>query len=508
MSQQQEYVLQIDRILQKLEQVRSRQLTCYGSDSHGFHLKAPLAEAEVQAFEAKQQIRLPEDYRIFLTRAGNGGAGPYNGIFPLKEWEDFADWVVDDRPETFLTLPSPLYPEMSRTEDWKEKLREASPYDISPYQGTLSLGSQGCSYAMQLIVSGSCRGRVVYVDADHSPPYVVHETNFLSWYERWLDELLQGYNIGWFGYGPGGGEEDFFQILTDPQASDEFKTEAALAFCRLPHLSDKASAQIAKYLEHPLAGVRTGALTTIQRFQLSQCLSQAEQRLEDSSAEVRKQAVKTVMGLDPQRSTEAVLHRLRSDADENVARVAFHALKDAKALTKTELLQLLNDPTRRSLHGFVTGSIAWSTEDVPLLIRLLENSDRSVRSSAVQGLKQIQGKSSLPHLLKLLSDEKDVYLVGHILKALGELEEPSSVPVLLEWVTSSDDFHRLEAMEALAKIGDERAVMPALAMLQEKRSPERRSANGSGQSHVRTISELVSQYLKESPNQDLRRLAV
>ena len=61
---------------------------------------------------------------------------------------------------------------------------------------------------MQLVVSGEYTGRVVYVDADGQPPYMVRNTDFLEWYERWLDELLGGYDLHWFGFDLGATEED------------------------------------------------------------------------------------------------------------------------------------------------------------------------------------------------------------------------------------------------------------------------------------------------------------
>lgn len=55
-----------------------------GADGHGFIVNAPLAEADVRAFEQRHGIALPADYRGFLLHVGNGGAGPYYGIFKLE----------------------------------------------------------------------------------------------------------------------------------------------------------------------------------------------------------------------------------------------------------------------------------------------------------------------------------------------------------------------------------------------------------------------------------------
>ena len=501
MSKENTNLARVRRILDKLEQVQVRQLSCYGSTSHHFRLKPPLSESDLQAFETKHQIRLPEDYRTFLSHAGNGGAGPYNGLFPLEEWNDFADWVEDERPDNFLALPCPLYKGMPRTPDWQKHF-----VNVSPYQGTLSLNSRGCAYATQLIISGPYSGRVVYVDADaNEPPYIVHESDFLSWYERWLDELLQGYEGGWFGYGPSGGEGDFLRIMDDPQADDDFKAEAANAFCRLPRLSDDAAQRIPAFLNSPLAGVRSGALATIGKFELKVFTENAARLLDDPSADVRQRAIYTVMKLDPLHWIEAIRHRLLEDPDEDVARTAFYRLQEASALMKPDLFRIIESSPRRRFRGSAVGAVVWEDEDAPLLIRLLSDEDKYVRSSAIWGLRRLQDRAALPYILELLSRETAVHIVGGILKILGEFAEPSTVPVLLKWAECADDFNRLEAMDALAKIGDERAVPIAQAMLREKRPPVRSDASGF-KTHVRTISELVLTSLRQSPNPSFREL--
>jgi hypothetical protein len=184
----------VQRLLEKLELARKRNLSCFGSESHGFRLHAPLSQAALTRFEIEHAITLPWAYRVFLGHAGNGGAGPYYGIYPLERWRRFAEWVFDDPPANILARASRL------EVGWNPSLVAAPETErLSAYQGALSLGSQGCGYEMLLIVNGPCRGRVAYVDADGQPPYVVPDDNFLSWYERWLDEMLAGRAKAWFG---------------------------------------------------------------------------------------------------------------------------------------------------------------------------------------------------------------------------------------------------------------------------------------------------------------------
>jgi HEAT repeat protein len=496
-------LLRVRRILDKLKQVRTRRLSYFGSDNHCFRLNDRLGEADLEAFEQTHRIRLPSDYRAFLQHGGNGGAGPYYGIYPLDKCNDLADWVMEERPDDFLVRACPLHPDLKPTEDWAEQFGDASPY-----QGTLSLGTRGCTYMMQLVLTGPYSGRVVYADADGHPPYMIREPDFLSWYERWLDELLGGYKMDSFGYGPGGGEEDFFRILDDPEANDDFKSEAAVAFFRLPSLSNAAARRIGNYLNHPIPGVRSGACATVRGFKIHDACEAASRLLNDPTPYVRREAVWTVMKLDPRRWTETVRQRLREDSDDDVATTAFFELEEAKALPKPELLRIVEQSPLGNLRYLAAYKVEWAKADFDLLIRMLSDSHSQVRFYATLGLRQLKAKDSLPQVLEVLARENDQHVVASILYMFKELGNSSVVPTLLKWAESEDDFHRLEAIEALAKIGDERAAPIVQTMLQEDRPPVRRDAHGfMSQSSVHTIRDLVRKSLRESPNRTLRKLA-
>jgi hypothetical protein len=78
--------------------LNDRRRELFGSVAHNYILNPPLDGAEIEAFEIEHGIRLPEDYRFFITEIGNGGAGPAYGLFPFACFEEgrrLSEYVED-----------------------------------------------------------------------------------------------------------------------------------------------------------------------------------------------------------------------------------------------------------------------------------------------------------------------------------------------------------------------------------------------------------------------------
>ena len=73
------------RILKLLEQAKAKDpyFDRFGARSHQYKLSAPVSEEKIQEFEEQNGVQLPEEYRNFLMLIGNGGAGPYYGLYGL-----------------------------------------------------------------------------------------------------------------------------------------------------------------------------------------------------------------------------------------------------------------------------------------------------------------------------------------------------------------------------------------------------------------------------------------
>ena len=69
----------ITRILEKFEEIRG----CTSCMNEDLNWTAPMSEKKVAAYEKKKGIRLPEEYRRFITSIGANGNKLFYGIAHL-----------------------------------------------------------------------------------------------------------------------------------------------------------------------------------------------------------------------------------------------------------------------------------------------------------------------------------------------------------------------------------------------------------------------------------------
>lgn len=196
-----------------LLRLRAVQREIFGANEHGFQLNPPLSEAEVAAFEQEHRVKLPPDYRQFLTSLGNGGAGPFYGIFPLGKMDHnfgFAAWQEDNDFVGVVSEPFSLAADwndltgrpsddlVGRSKSYEAQLDtfEKSYWRSSLMDGAIPICHEGCALRIWLVVSGPEAGKLwedrrsEYAGikrvklADGSP------ATFVTWYNEWLNSCL------------------------------------------------------------------------------------------------------------------------------------------------------------------------------------------------------------------------------------------------------------------------------------------------------------------------------
>ena len=194
---------QLERVRAKLEQVSRRFAKRLRPAWNRYHLKRPLKERAIEQLERQHDIRLPEDFRLFITCLGNGGQGPgygWSSFDPKDPWHQRPEW----------------------SSPWRNtNLLSDEEADAVEGQGMIELHDYGCGMFDFLVVTGPEAGTLWFSDSvcDVRPVLSVEQTQqllgevdlnfpseaqsrilqrgefpyrttFLDHYEAWLDYRL------------------------------------------------------------------------------------------------------------------------------------------------------------------------------------------------------------------------------------------------------------------------------------------------------------------------------
>ena len=172
----------------------------FGAESHKYIFNDKISEEELFLFEENHKIKLPEDYRKFLTYFGNGGCGPNSGIFKLEN--GIYDIPLNKKQSEIITLKNKFrfktfwnLEEISKDnyDVWEDE------YDKIKYaDGMLRIGHLGCGMYSNLIVTGNQKG-TIWIDSrtNEGGIYPVNYYNktlkndFFSWYLNWLENSIK-----------------------------------------------------------------------------------------------------------------------------------------------------------------------------------------------------------------------------------------------------------------------------------------------------------------------------
>lgn len=288
---------QLSRIKSKLTKALEvdSKFKVFGATSHKYVVNPPIPCLELESFELKYGVKLPQDYREFLLEIGNGGAGPFHGLYPLGEGID----ELSAKSET-VSLPACVRPDMT-DEEWRERSKKIvddegisdEDYDSESsvlYSGILPIGSQGCTYLHALVLTGEYAGKVMNVDMDFHKPKFCYEQNFLDWYERWLDEVISGILLAdgptWFGYSKGGGDIDllnFFDSVDDLSS----KKDALLGLQKLPSINECSCDRLKLICDSEIGELRELAIHMLVKFSYKKSVMILEELVSGSDEECK-----------------------------------------------------------------------------------------------------------------------------------------------------------------------------------------------------------------------------
>ena len=438
---------QLHRIQQKLAQAKEadKNLEVFGADAHQYHLNPPVSEVEVLAFEKKYGVQLPECYRAFMLTIGDAKAkksdfiaGPYYGLYAFGT---SVDSLLYEKIETYLKAPCNLSPDMTQ-EEWETlsdpllSSEEEEEEDDDKYfaerakvfGGLLPLGSQGCTYEHALVLNGKYAGRVVNVDLDLLQPKFAFETNFLDWYERYLDEVISGQLIDdhptWFGYHRG---EPAEVLLNEYEHTTDRKTQTDClegVYHKKPPLEPALLDKIEKLI----------ALDNEDRTFLIEILTQ-------SSYERAKPYLQDLVTKDPKKVFQfvwwyakdycaewvsVVKELLPTITDERTFDFATYLLTEGDDNFEEVILPFTDNenPQIRSTAYYTLGESKKKKQYLDTFIKGLQETDTGVLCTVMQALSGVEDKRLLPYykqIAKRFPEEKDYVLsnLEHRLASFG-----------------------------------------------------------------------------------------
>ena len=439
---------QLLRIQQKLAQAKAadKNLEVFGADAHQYHLNPPVSEAEVLAFEKKYGVSLPEDYRAFVQTIGDAKAqkldtmaGPYYGLYAFGTQ---VNDLVYDQTETYLKAPCALSPDMTK-EEWEalsspllmndeedegfenyeqEEDETQTEEDYTQqcgkvFGGLLPLGSQGCAYYHALVLTGPYAGRVVNVNWDLIQPTFAFETNFLDWYERYLDEVISGQLLDdrptWFGYHRGEAAE---VLLTEYEQTNDRKTQTDCldgVYHKRPPLSDTVLDKVEKLI----------ALNNEDRDFLIEILTlssyeRAQPYLEALVTEKPKKVFQYIWWYAQDHCADwvpIVKELLPSITDEETFDFATYLLTEGDDNFEEVILPFTDNanPRIRITAYYTLGKSKKREQYLDTFIKGLQETDTGVLCTVMQALSGVEDKRLLPYykaIAKRFPEEKDYVL--------------------------------------------------------------------------------------------------
>lgn len=456
---------QLQRIQEKLPLAKAKdsELVVFGAKSHQYQLGEPLPEQTVKNFEIHNGIQLPEDYRAFITTIGHGSnqsrygaAGPHYGLY------DLAQTIRDG---AYLTKPCLLYPSISY-ENWQKHLHFLEQKDIADedydhhastlFQGLLEIGTQGCTYQTCLVLTGEHRGRIVYIDDEFiRAPFFSYEETFLDWYERWLDEVIRGYNVTDFGYFMGGDEGAL--IETFQHSSDvTIQATALWSLKKLPMLHTATTEFLEAQLHHPHKPIRLNAFRLLADYSYDRAKAVIKQYLHSSDPDERLIAVKSLFWYAKPHAAqwlEDITSILPNVNDAELFDFIGYVLKESNQDYGELLGPFLehSDKKIRKQAVYLIGLLEHKARFLDKIIPLLKDSDLQVQLYAVQALNNVREPKLLPYYDDILRQYQtnDSYILSHVLQRLNELGEGAR-EVLREVLHHPDEETRKRAQTLLS----------------------------------------------------------
>ena len=209
---------------------------------------------------------------------------------------------------------------------------------------------------------------------------------------------------------------------------------------------------------------------------------------QEASIDARGEQMFLAYQAEQRKYLERLVFETLRDDDLDVQNAALDALKrvykkgDRKRLL-SELQKAIKSKDNRDRHNahWVLGHLGKDDPEtiVPILVKLLDHRRMETRLNAVKALGEIGSEEAIPVLAALIEsgsakwkrDREEPEVRQLAVEALGKIGG-AAVPELVKIVQNKGSSLRVDAIRALAILGDEKVVEPLLEALKEQSSRE------------------------------------
>jgi len=380
-----EHAQYIKDIIKEVEN-RDKKYEIFGAERHKYKLNETVSLEWVREFEQKYHVELPEEYVFFITKVGNGGVSPFYGIEPLSMDDKYAKFYENLSKESmyndnYFQICDKCSDYFENEGNYDEEYLDKKYFELSNElydrikDGVLNINTQGCTFDTLLVVNGSRKGEIVYIDWNleiENPPFLTNMT-FLEWYQGFFEEIIAGYSDYNYGYYMLGNEKELIEKYKT--ADSETKSKIIWSFYKFENIEQETLQFILNF-----DGVQNiSRMTLAFKFDLQKGMKIFEDLMEGDreKVEIALELWTQVPKVYRDKYYDKMLDVIYGDFSDELKRHALFFIQETERFSASDLIDFLknkeNSESIRKSCIYVINSAADEEKFVDIFIEILHN---------------------------------------------------------------------------------------------------------------------------------------
>ncbi len=212
--------------------------------------------------------------------------------------------------------------------------------------------------------------------------------------------------------------------------------------------------------------IRSQIIKILSRFNRPDVQDALQSQLSDRNKDVREAALDALIGMDSEHMDVEKLCELLRDPDLNIQQKAVDVIVNVNHPDTTRhLVAALKDESEYARRAAVEILNEIGTpENIKQLLEAVQDEDWWVRARSADALAKIGGPKVVNAVIRLIKDD-DEAIRRSAIEILNSIKDPKSMKHLIEAVEDTDWWVRERAVDALAEIGSNEAIPALIGML-------------------------------------------